>query len=187
MSMFSRVVDRVMALVVRGLVEYVNDSDEMQLVKVSTTANEVTDDLERVQPYGLTTVPPKGSEAVILFLNGDKQQGVVIACDSAVNRPNGLAENDVEIYSAHGQRILLDVTGHVNVGDGTDFVAMALPLNTYLDSVGQAVAPGGVPVVTPAVGATCPVASAINAAHIANAGGPPPTPVSFNSTNLRAD
>jgi hypothetical protein len=75
-------------------------------------------------------------------------------------------------------------TSTCSIGNGTDYVAMSTPLNTFLTSLSNAVAPGGTPVVTPAPGAVCPVAAAIYAAIMA----------SFNSqtaqcgsTNLKAE
>lgn len=51
--------------------------------------------------------------------------------------------------------------GVIAVGDGSDNVAMARNLNTFLTVLANSTCPGNVPVVTPTPGATCPVAAAI--------------------------
>jgi hypothetical protein len=71
------------------------------------------------------------------------------------------------------------------VGTGSDAVAKSTPLDTYLSALLTAVAPSGTPIVTPAPGATCPVAVAIKAAMMAAF--PPAGSGSCGSTNLKAD
>jgi hypothetical protein len=73
----------------------------------------------------------------------------------------------------------------MRIGNGTDFVAMSAGINTYLSTLSAAVAPGGTPVVTPAVGQPCPVATAIVAALLAAY--PPSGTPACQSSNLQAD
>ena len=79
----------------------------------------------------------------------------------------------------------LKADGWAVVGTGADAVAMSTPLDTYLSNLLNTVAPGGVAIVTPAVGQPCPVASAILAAMIAAF--PPAGVAACGSTNLKAD
>jgi hypothetical protein len=127
-----------------------------------------------------------GAATLVIDVDGN----VTLTTDGAVT-----VEAAETIDATAGDTITLDngtetlsIDGaDVKAGTGTDYVAMATLLNTYLDALGNAVAPAGTPVVTPAPGAPCPVAVAIMASHSANAGGPPPAPVSFDSANLKAD
>jgi hypothetical protein len=66
-----------------------------------------------------------------------------------------------------------------------DFVAVATLLDTFLNAFVTAVAPGGVPVVTPAPGAPCPIATALYATMCSVY--PPVGPIDNKSTNLKAD
>lgn len=184
MTMLQRAANRIASLVVKGLISAVNDSDELQLVKVSTTADEVIEDVERVQQYGITSVPPEGSEAIVIFMNGDRSEGVVIGCDSAAVRVKELSDGDVALYSKHGQQILMDDTtnitatqdGTFNVGSGSDFVALSAKVdllwttfwNMFTAWVPQATDGG----------------AALKTQFMASF---PTTPSSVASTNLKAD
>ncbi len=176
----SRTVNRLTAFIVKGLIKHVYDGDEMQLVKVSTTANETIDEVERVQSYGLSTVPPKDSEALVLFLNGDKTNPVVVACDSAANRPTGLNENDVRMYSAHGQTLTMDNSGESYFDSGSDYVAMAAKVDLLWSTLWTVFNTWA-----PPAGPTIDNGAALKSAFLAAF--PSPGPDSVASVNLRAD
>ena len=110
---------------------------------------------------------------------------VTIATDGSVSVT---ADGDISIAKSTGES---DTVGSASVdaGNGTDFVALSTLLNLYCDTLVNAVAPLGIPVVTPSPGATCPVATAIYAAHTAATSGTPPAvlPSAFESSNLKAD
>lgn len=72
----------------------------------------------------------------------------------------------------------------VDTGNAADFVAMSTPLNNFLTALCAAVAPGGVAVVTPAPGATCPVAAAVYSVMTAIFGS---STADCSSQNLKAD
>ena len=62
------------------------------------------------QPYGLRTRPPTGSKQVVLFPNGEKDEGLVAVSDNPEGCPE-LTENEVAVYSKHGNLIHLLKTG----------------------------------------------------------------------------
>jgi hypothetical protein len=88
------------------------------------------------------------------------------------------ASGAIEITPGDGQ-----VAG---VGNGTHPVALATPIDTFLNALVAAVAPGGTPILTPSPGATCPVAASVYAA-MGVAWPPPGTAAACGSTNLKAD
>ena len=133
MSIIDRTVDRVKMMLVKALVTAVNDTGQIQLVKLSGLSGEHQDGVERLQSYGLTSNPPSGSEAVVAYLGGNRDHGVVIVCDNGAFRVTGLASGEVSIWSQYEQQILLKADGSVeitapagvSVGTGSDSVAMA--------------------------------------------------------------
>lgn len=130
-------------LAIKALLNSVDDTSAIQLVKV--LADEVLDYVERLQPYGLATVPPKDAETLLICTNGDRDQAVAVVIDDANSRPTGQATADVVLYSAHGQKISFDSSQNIKttqnifqVGDGNDFAAMAAKVDsiiTKLDTV----------------------------------------------------
>lgn len=112
----------------QSLIDSIDDSDEIQLVKIApdldnapSDGDDVQDGVERIQEYGITSNPPRDSETVVLYPGGKKDSGIVIKVDSAEYRINSLESGEVCIYSMHGQKILLNKDGDIVFNDGTDF------------------------------------------------------------------
>lgn len=83
------------------------DSSKMQQLKLRIRKGEVRDAIERLQEYGLTSVPFAGAEAVCLFVGGDRDHPLVIAVDDRRYRLKGLAGGEVALYDDLGQVIHL--------------------------------------------------------------------------------
>jgi phage baseplate assembly protein V len=101
---------RVRLMVSRGLLTLIDDGTGVQRVQVRLRAGEVRDGLDRVQTYGLASHPPAGAEAVVLFVGGNSDHGVVIGEADRVTRHRDLQPGEVALYTtAHGEghRILL--------------------------------------------------------------------------------
>lgn len=157
-GVIERMANKIKSAVGKALIEAVADGNEIQLVKVSGLDNETQSDLERVQEYGITSNPPIGSEAVVLYVGGSKDHGIVIKTDSGEFRVQSLASGEVCIYSQFGQKILLDQNGEIIssnsggkttldssgvfiAGDGTDDIATAETIDKYnvvIDTMFQA-------------------------------------------------
>jgi phage baseplate assembly protein V len=98
-------------LLQRALVQAVNDSKNLQLIKIKLGANDIKDMMERIQPYGLTSVPAEGSEALVGFIGGNRDNGVIICIDDSKNRKKGLETGDVCLYRAGGDYIHMTTEG----------------------------------------------------------------------------
>jgi len=183
-DLIKKLVNRVELLVGKALIKAVKDNDEIQLVKISGLAGEVQDDVERLQAYGLTTNPPIDSEAVVVYLNGNRDHGVVIMTDSGQYRLKPLATGEVALYSQHGQVLLLKDDGNIQaimntflVGNGANFVALANQVKAVMDAI-ETTCTTFTPPGTPDGGAA--LASAIAGAISGLA-------LDYASSNLKAD
>ena len=107
-SMIKKLVSRVEMMLGKAMLTALDDSGDLQLVKLSGLANEDQDGIERLQNYGLSSLPPNGSEMLVAYLNGNRDHGVVVVCDSGAYRPKGLKPGETILYSMHGQTIYLD-------------------------------------------------------------------------------
>jgi phage gp45-like len=105
--MLDRLKNRVLSMVTKALVKAVYDSNELQLLKVSALSNEIIDQVERLQPYGLSAHPPIDSEAILLSVGSGRDHAVAVVVDNAECRPQGLKAHEVVVYSKAGSRILL--------------------------------------------------------------------------------
>jgi phage baseplate assembly protein V len=99
-------------VVARAVVNLINDGGAMQIVQVSMFADE-TDDAEHFQPYGFTSSPPGGSEAVVVCPQGNRDHPIVIVVTDRNTRFDGLSAKDSAIYTDAGNRV------HVKSADGS--------------------------------------------------------------------
>jgi phage baseplate assembly protein V len=110
-------------MILKSLIQLVDDSTKMQLVKVTLLSDEDQDGVERVQEYGMTSNPPIGSEAVVVQCAGASDNLVCIKVDSATYRILGLLPGEVCLYSQFGQTIKFDLLGETIFNGGALGVA----------------------------------------------------------------
>ena len=106
---------RLRLLVNRGVVNHVSDGLKQQNLQVSLLAEETADDVERFQNYGHTSVPPAGSEAIVLAVGGVRQHLVAVSVDNKSSRLTGLKAGDSAVYHLDGHNILLTEDGVIRV------------------------------------------------------------------------
>lgn len=108
---------RVLLVVGRGRVGTVNDAGQVQKLQVRVSADETIDGMPRLAEYGFQSHPPAGSDAVALFVAGERSNGVVIACGNQTYRLRGLKSGEVAISDDKGQSVVLSASGiQVNGG-----------------------------------------------------------------------
>lgn len=95
----------------RAIVTLVNDSLQRQGLQLKVLADESADDVERFQNYGHTSVPPEGSEAIVLGLGGARAGLVAIAVEHKGSRPKDLEAGDSCLYHLEGHRVILRKNG----------------------------------------------------------------------------
>lgn len=99
----------------RGIVTRVDDSRNRQNLQIKILADEVADDVERFQNYGHTSVPPDGSENIVLGIGGARAGLVAIAVEHKGSRPKGLEEGDSCLYHLEGHTIILRNDGAIEL------------------------------------------------------------------------
>lgn len=129
---------RLRLMVSRGVVELVNDSLKCQGLQVSLLSDEIADDVERFQDYGITSVPFVGAEALFLSVGANRSHGIVACVTDRRHRPKNMAEGDVCLYTDKGERVYLDrVLDILNLGAkaAAEFVALADLTKTEIEAV----------------------------------------------------
>lgn len=91
----------------RGVINLVKSEPQIQLIQVSGLADETLPDVELMQHFGVTSVPPAGTQAVIIPLGGKTTHGIVIATENGTFRVKGLKSGETAIYDASGSTIIL--------------------------------------------------------------------------------
>lgn len=102
----------VRSTIARAVVHLVNDAKKLQLIQVGALAGETIDDAEHHQPYGFSSVPLDGAEAILVFPGGDRGHPIAVAVSDRRYRPTGGVPGEVVVYTDEGDEIRLG-RGHV--------------------------------------------------------------------------
>lgn len=97
----------------RAILTAVNNSGKTQKIQVTGLKNETITDIERFQEYGFESYPKIDSdaEAVIAFINGNRDQGIVLCVHDRDNRPTDLSSGNVRMYDSNNNKITLTDDG----------------------------------------------------------------------------
>ncbi|GKX57608.1 Mu-like prophage FluMu protein gp45 [Leminorella grimontii] len=112
---FNSLKRRMQLLVSRAVVNVINDSLKTQNLQISMLADDDADDVERFQNYGHSSVPPAGSEAIVLSVGGMRQQLVAVVVDNKGTRLNAGKPGDSALYHMEGHYFLLTEEGEVRL------------------------------------------------------------------------
>lgn len=99
--------NRIMLAISRAVVETIKDAGGLQVAQISLLADEVQDNVERYQNYGMTSNPPDNSEGIAVFPGGDRSHGILIAVDNRQYRLKGLEKGEVALFTDEGDYIKL--------------------------------------------------------------------------------
>jgi phage baseplate assembly protein V len=114
-GIIERVARRVLLSLARALVTTVNDSGGVQMMQVKLNSLETRDNTPRVPEFGLTSNPPVGSDAIVVFMGGDRSNGVVLGTVHQASRPKGLAPGETMLYSQDGKYVYMTASGGIVV------------------------------------------------------------------------
>jgi phage baseplate assembly protein V len=118
MNTFTALARRVLNAVGCGRVNTGNDSGRVQILQIQLSSNEIKDDTPRLAEFGFTSMPPVGSDAIVVFMGSDRSQGAVIATGHQASRLKNLKAGEVAIYDDQGQSVFLTRAGIVINGGG---------------------------------------------------------------------
>lgn len=104
--------NRVANSVARAVVHLVSDTKKLQLMQAGALAGETIDEVEHHQPYGFSSVPLGGAEAILVFPNGDRAHAIAVAVSDRRYRPTGGQAGEVCLYTDEGDVIRLG-RGHI--------------------------------------------------------------------------
>lgn len=134
---------RVMMMVSRGVLRAVNDSGGRQQLQVELLKDELRDGVERMQSYGMTS-HPLGGDVVAVFLNGNREKGIVLAVDDRRYRLS-LQPGEVALYDDLGNRVeLLRDMLKITAVQHLEAVAPTVKLIGDVDIVGKLTVTGDV-------------------------------------------
>lgn len=122
---------------------------------------ETIDNLQTLNLYGFASHAPVGSDALALFGNGDRSNGVIVATANQAARPRNQKQGEVTIYTDEGDTISFK-QGHTIAITTTGTVAVTA---TTINIAGQGGGKATVHLVGDIVATGTVSADTINAPH----------------------
>ncbi|MDR5815785.1 phage baseplate assembly protein V [Caballeronia sp. LZ033] len=119
---------RIRLFVSRAVISFVDDTRTVQYLQAKINALETVGDIPRYVEYGLSSNPPLGSEALIVFGNGERTNGIVIATSNAKFRVTALKSGEVVVHDNTGQKVYLSQDGMVLDGGGKQVTIRNTPV-----------------------------------------------------------
>ena len=98
------------SLIGRGRIKSVNDSGPVQTMQVQL-GNEIHDNLPRLADFGFNSLPPVDTDVCVLFIGGDRSNGVAISTGHQSTRKKNLFPGESALYDSIGKFIHLTKDG----------------------------------------------------------------------------
>lgn len=96
----------------------INDAGPVMLAQIKIGYLETNDDVPVLQQFGFDSVPPLQSDAAVMFIGGDRSNGVVVGTNNQAARKTGKLNGESVVYNNFGISIYLTSTGLVIDGGG---------------------------------------------------------------------
>jgi len=115
---------QVLLMIGRGRILLVDDTQVVQYAQVRLGQNEIRDNAPRVQEYGFSSNPPDNTDAIMVFVAGDRSNGCIIATNNQQYRLKNLPKGGVALYDMFGNTVILTQSG-IAINDVTgNYISM---------------------------------------------------------------
>lgn len=106
---------KIRLIVGRALINavYSADGNNGLSVDITLAGGESHSKVPMVQHYGIVSKPNKSSEAVVLFIGGARDNGIVISSQGDTSKIPNIQNGEVALFSEYGQTILLKNDGSI--------------------------------------------------------------------------
>lgn len=95
---------RIMLSIARAVIDEIKTGDKFQAGKVGLFSDEVREEIDQMQEYGFCSRAKNGADAIVVFVGGNRDNGVIIATEDSRYRVT-LEEGEVAIYTDEGDYI----------------------------------------------------------------------------------
>ena len=96
---------RVKLLLTPVIIDAINNDGEVQTMKVSGLEGEVIDNVQRIEDYGRTTVPPTETGALLTSVAGNRTSSSIIKAGISKDRPKEGENGDIIDWDIHGNKV----------------------------------------------------------------------------------
>ena len=100
----AKAIRRIRNILKRGLVRHSNYGHSQRYLQLQVEGGEPIGDIEHFEPFGFTSGPVSGAEAVVLAFNGNGSHSVALVVDDRRYKLE-VNEGEVAIFNRHGDKV----------------------------------------------------------------------------------
>ncbi|WP_249201286.1 phage baseplate assembly protein V [Burkholderia cenocepacia] len=135
--MFDRLARRILTMIGAARITTFNDGGAVQKLQVKVNGLETIDNMANLMNFGFTSGPPDGTDVAIVFIGGDRSNGVVVGSNHQASRPKNLQAGEAMIYSQDGKQIYLTKSGGIIVNANGQDVQVNNATNITINAAGK--------------------------------------------------
>lgn len=109
----------------RAIVRMVDPGALLQQLQVAAVGGELLDNIEHWEPYGFTSNPQPGAEALLLSLGGDRDHAVVVNVADRRFRLRNTAPGEVALFTDEGDVIHFKRGNHIYIDSANQVTVKA--------------------------------------------------------------
>lgn len=106
---------RILLMAARIVLTGATDKAPVQVVQFKGLADEVKQNVEYLQAFGFSSVPPAGARGLAIFPGGDRSHGVVVVLDARDQQPHALQGGESMLWSLFGSFVHLREDGILHI------------------------------------------------------------------------
>jgi phage baseplate assembly protein V len=125
---------KIYLLIGRAILSAVDNGTKTATVQVTGLNGETITGIEVLSPYGFEAYPGQG-QAVVLFVNGNRDQGMVLSIHDRENRPTDLEEGESSQYSKFNNYVKCNKNEEVEVNGKDDYAVAFNDLKTEFNKL----------------------------------------------------
>ena len=98
-------------LVNRAVISAKNGARKLRTLQIQLLGGDIREPIEHFEPYGFTSEPHPGVEAIAVSLGGDRDHTLAVVVTDRRYRPTDLKDGEVCIFDDLGRKIFLSRDG----------------------------------------------------------------------------
>lgn len=91
----------------RGIIAQVNNAPDNQLIQMTGTNGETLPDVEMVQHFGFSSMPPAGTQCIVIALGGKTGHGIILGTENGGLRFKPLKSGEAVMFNAFGDYVVM--------------------------------------------------------------------------------
>lgn len=126
--------NKIFTLIGRAILTAIDNSTKTATIQVTGLKGETITGIEYFSPYGFEGMPTEG-QAVIVFINGNRDQGIALNLHNRDERPTDLDDDEVEMWSKFDNYVKCNKNGEIEINGKDDYAVAFNDLKTEFNKL----------------------------------------------------